>query len=228
MSAPSYLPPRQAPHSRNREPKLSVHLKNSTIVASIMRLVYFFQVSNLDPTYTLTPIAFTTAAEQFLGIICPSLPTLAPIIRVTWEITSSLGSARSKPTSNYSDSKMAPPDKWAQSNNGGRSRKGSSASWWRRGSAKRAPDESDETLAKKASGEALFFNGQPFTNEHQTITSKRLDPRFADLEMGTTTDAVRSISGDETLDDGESGKHGFEGLPSGAIGVKQGFKVEDK
>ena len=45
------------------------------------------------------PEGFWTGAEQFLGIICPTLPTLHPLIRVAWEKSTSRGGSGRTPTS---------------------------------------------------------------------------------------------------------------------------------
>ena len=47
---------------------------------------------------TLMPEGFWTGAEQFLGIICPTLPTLHPLIKLAWERSTS-GSSGRTPTS---------------------------------------------------------------------------------------------------------------------------------
>ena len=44
------------------------------------------------------PEGFWTGAEQFLGIICPTLPTLHPLIKLAWERSTS-GSSGRTPTS---------------------------------------------------------------------------------------------------------------------------------
>ncbi|KAL9101698.1 MAG: hypothetical protein Q9163_003063 [Psora crenata] len=68
-----------------------------TLVASIVRLVLFFRVNPYDTSYTLTSLGFWTAAEQFLGILCPCLVTFGPLIRSGYLIfssSSSLGRGR--------------------------------------------------------------------------------------------------------------------------------------
>ncbi|KAI4166704.1 MAG: hypothetical protein LQ343_007827 [Gyalolechia ehrenbergii] len=60
-----------------------------TLVASIARLVFFYQVRTEDISYTLVPIVWWTSAELFLGILCPCLVTFRPLFRSAHSIISS-------------------------------------------------------------------------------------------------------------------------------------------
>ena len=55
-----------------------------TLIASILRLVFFFHIKIYDVSYTLVPFATWTAVELFLGILCPCLVTLGPLVRMAW------------------------------------------------------------------------------------------------------------------------------------------------
>ncbi|KAL9125795.1 MAG: hypothetical protein Q9217_005050 [Psora testacea] len=60
-----------------------------TLVASIARLVYFYQVDPNDISYSLVPIVFWTSAELFLGILCPCVVTFRPLMRTVYRFFTS-------------------------------------------------------------------------------------------------------------------------------------------
>ena len=74
-----------------------------TLVASILRLIFFFRIKVYDVSYTLVPYATWTAVELFLGILCPCLVTFGPLIRMAWQLvtfyTTSLFSESSRRSS---------------------------------------------------------------------------------------------------------------------------------
>ena len=57
-----------------------------TLIASVLRLIYFFRIKVYDISYTLVPFAVWTAVELFMGILCPCLVTLGPLISKGWQL----------------------------------------------------------------------------------------------------------------------------------------------
>ena len=52
-----------------------------TLIASILRLVYYYRFDPYDPMFTLGNAGWWTMVEMDLGIICPCLVTFRPLIR---------------------------------------------------------------------------------------------------------------------------------------------------
>ncbi|KAL8938356.1 MAG: hypothetical protein Q9216_003936, partial [Gyalolechia sp. 2 TL-2023] len=94
-----------------------------TLVASIARLVFFYQVRTEDISYTLVPIVWWTSAELFLGILCPCLVTFRPLFRSAHGIISSSrffsasrrGYARSRETNGTVSYDTKPPQQHSNS-----------------------------------------------------------------------------------------------------------------
>ena len=53
-----------------------------TVLASILRLVYYYRrLTPMDPLFTLDKADWWTIVEMDLGILCPCLVTLGPLIK---------------------------------------------------------------------------------------------------------------------------------------------------
>ena len=60
-----------------------------TLIASILRLIFFYHIKVYDVSYTLVDFATWTAVELFLGILCPCLVTFGPLVRMAWQVMAS-------------------------------------------------------------------------------------------------------------------------------------------
>lgn len=52
-----------------------------TLLASIFRLVYYYEFDVMDPMYSLGKAGWWTIIEMYLGIVCPCLVTFRPLIK---------------------------------------------------------------------------------------------------------------------------------------------------
>ena len=201
-----------------------------------MRLILFFRVNVYDPSCelfpsshnmpilttlflthrspksgTLTPLAFWTAGEQYLGIICACLPCLLPLVRLGWFRFGSrtgLDYTPSPPRTFFGENRSAHHSRFALTQI--RKKKSDDKSLLRK------PESTVTTPARTIASE-----------KDVTTPLKSLDPRFVASGMGTTTNAHSGHERDKDARRARDEEEGIPPLPSNSIEVAKGFQVED-